>query len=84
MLIDILRGNVGLLYFAQAQDAQVAHWTCQCTKFVQGSLPTRNICERFAKDCTYFSNAQYLRKIVLISPMCNISARLYLTSNLKC
>ena len=46
----------------------------------------RNICARFAQDCTSFSNAQYaqdctsfpdvqyMRKIVLISPMHNICA----------
>ena len=33
-----------------------------------------NICTRFAQDCSYFSNAQYMHKIC---------ARLYLTSNLK-
>ena len=38
--------------------------------------PMRNICARFAQDCTSFPNAQYdLRKIVLISPMSNICAR---------
>ena len=31
--------------------------------------PMRNICTRFAQDCTYFSNAQY---------MCKVCARLYL------
>ena len=31
--------------------------------------PMHNICERFVQDCTYFSNAQYMRKIC---------ARLYL------
>ena len=25
----------------------------------------RNICARFAQDCTYFSNAQYIRKIAV-------------------
>ena len=34
----------------------------------------RNIWARFAQDCTSFSNAQYMRKIVLISQC----ARLYL------
>ena len=43
----------------------------------------RNICARFVQDCTSFSNVQYMllrkivllsstRKIVLLSPMCNI------------
>ena len=32
--------------------------------------PMRNICARFAQDCTYFPNAQY---------MCKICARLYLS-----
>ena len=29
-----------------------------------------NIGARFVQDCTYFPNAQYMRKIVLISTMC--------------
>ena len=33
--------------------------------------PMRNIWARFAQDCTYFSNAQDLRKIVLL-PRCAI------------
>ena len=33
-------------------------------------------CARFAQDCTYFSNAQHMRKIVLISSMHNICTRL--------
>ena len=53
-----------------------------CARFAQDSLPMRNICARFAQDCTYFSNAQDLRKIVLIFSnvqyMCKIYARLYL------
>ena len=74
---------MGLLYFAQ--DAQVAHWMCQCAIYAQDSVPMRNICAKFAQDCTYclFPQcaiyAQDLGKIVLlISPMCNICARLYL------
>ena len=67
----------GLLYFAQdAQDAQL-RIRCLSAQYM------RNICARFAQDCTYFRNAQYMCKFVLISPMCNICARLYLTSNLK-
>ena len=34
-----------------------------------------NICARFAKDCTSFPNAQYMHKIVLLSPMHNICTR---------
>ena len=37
------------------------------------------ICTRFspnAQDCTSFPDAQYMRKIVAISPMRNICARL--------
>ena len=41
----------------------------------------RNICARFAQDCTYFSNAQYMHKICprlyLFSPMHKICGRLY-------
>ena len=33
-----------------------------------------NICTRFAQDCTSFSNTQYMRTIVLLSPMGNICA----------
>ena len=83
------RKLLGLLYFAQ--DAQVAHWMCQCATvaqicarlylFPQCAIyaqdlpkivlisPMRNICTRFAQDCTYFPNAQCMRKIC---------ARLYL------
>ena len=32
-------------------------------------------CTRFAQDCSFFSNAQDLRKIVLLSPMRNICTR---------
>ena len=79
--------SIGLLYFAQ--DAQVAHWMCQCIDvhwmcalYAQNLReivlisPMRNICARFAQDCTSFPNAQDLhpiyvqdlRKIVLIFP----------------
>ena len=60
-------------------------------RVVQDSLPMRKICATFVQDCTYFTNAQYMRKlyfflqcaiyvqdlhkIVLISPMCNICER---------
>ena len=40
--------------------------------------PMRNICARFAQDCTYSpmrNICQDLRKTVLISPMCNICTR---------
>ena len=47
--------------------------------------PMRNNCTRFAQDCTYFPNVQYMYKICTrfaqdctISPMRNICARLYL------
>ena len=32
-------------------------------------------CTIYAQGCTYFLNAQYMRKIVLISPMRNICTR---------
>ena len=47
----------------------------QCAIYVQDLRkivlisPMRNICARFAQDCTYFSNAKYMHKIC---------ARLYL------
>ena len=47
----------------------------QCTIYAQDLCktvvisPMRNICARFAQDCTYFSNVQYI---------CKICARLYL------
>ena len=77
---------MGLLYFPQ--DAQVAHWMCQCT--IYAHICTRfspNVqymhkictrlylfaqCARFVPDCTYFSNVQY---------MCKICARLYSTGH---
>ena len=31
--------------------------------------PMRNICARFVQDCTFFSNGQYMCKIVLLSTM---------------
>ena len=34
-----------------------------CVIFEQDSLSMRNKCARFAQDCTYFLNAQYMRKI---------------------
>ena len=79
----------GLLYFAR--DAQVGHWMCQCAIYVQDLhkivviSPMRNICARFAQDCAYFLNAQYMRKIctkLCLFPQCAIyaqdCARLYL------
>ena len=53
--------------------SQCAIYAQDCTYF-----PKRNRCATFAQDCTYFLNAQYMRKIVLISSMRNICARLYL------
>ena len=70
-------------------------WKCQCAIFAQDSHLLHNICARlylfpqcaiYVQDCTYFPNAQYMRKIVLnfpmrmrkivlISPMHNICAR---------
>ena len=53
----------------------------QCAIYVQNLhkivllFQMRNIWARFAQDCTYFSNVQYMHKIC---------TRLYLTSNLKC
>ena len=40
----------------------------QCAIYVQDFTcsPMCNICVRFVEDCTYFSNVQYMRKIVLI------------------
>ena len=60
-----------------------------CVRFVQDSLPSpmRNIfprlycflqCAIYAQDCTYFPNAQYLRKVVLLSAKRNVCARLYI------
>ena len=46
-----------------------------CARFAQDSLPMRNICARFAQDCSYFSNAQYMRKIcarLYFFPQCAI------------
>ena len=40
--------------------------------------PMRNICTRFTQDCTYFSNAQYMRKIwarLYLFPQCAIYAQ---------
>ena len=78
-LFRFFLSSSGLLYFAQdAQDAQVAHWMCQCAIYAQDLRtilshcaiyaqdctysPMRNICARFAQDCTSF-------------PMRNIRAR---------
>ena len=67
----------------------------QCAIYVQDLhnivrlSPMRNICARFvqdytsfsnAQDCTYFPNAQYMRKIVLISSMSNICTKFMCTS----
>ena len=54
---------------------QYMHLFLQCTIYVQDLRkivlisPMRNICARFAQDCTFFPNAQY---------MCKICTRLYL------
>ena len=49
-----------------------------CTRFAQDctSFPNAHICARFAQDCTSFHNVQYMWKIVLLSPICNICTRL--------
>ena len=56
----------GLLYFVQ--DAQVAHWMCQCAIYAQDLGKILSQCAIYAQD---------LHKIVLLSPMRNICARLY-------
>ena len=65
------------MYFAQ--DAQIAHWICQCAIYAQDVRKIVLIlqCSRFVQDCTCFPNAQDLRKIVLLSRTRNICARLY-------
>ena len=73
--IDYVQSS-GLLYFAQ--DAQDAHWMCQCAIYAQDLRKILSQCAIYAQDCTYFPNAQYMRKIVLlvlISPMRNICTR---------
>ena len=67
----ILEYKLGLIVFC-ARCATCA-LECQCAVYAQDctSSPMRNICARFAQDCTYFP-------IVLISPMHNVFARLYL------
>ena len=53
---------------------------CQCAIYAQDLRKIvllsamRNICARFAQHCSYFSNVQYMRKIVLI-PQCAIYAQ---------
>ena len=47
--------------------AQVRTFLCQCAIYVQDLRKILslmfNICPRFAQDCTYFPNAQYMHKI---------------------
>ena len=68
--------RLGLLYFAQ--DAQVAHWMCQCAIYAQHLHKILSQCARFAQDCTYFPSAQYMRKIctrLYFFPQCAIYAQ---------
>ena len=67
--------SCGLLYFAH--DAQVTHCLCQCTIYAQDLCKILSQCAIYAQDCTYYPNAQDLRKIVLIFPIRNICTRLY-------
>ena len=65
--------KTGLLYFAQDARTSNAQDFCkvlsQCAIYVQDLRKIvvissmHNICARFAQDCTYFLNAQYMRKI---------------------
>ena len=50
-----------------------------CARFAQDVVisPMCNICARFAQDCSYFFNAQYMRKIcarLYLFPQCAIYA----------
>ena len=76
------RANFVTLYFLTSKRLIVfctrcasCAWDCQCAIYAQDSLTMRNICARFGQDCTYLSNAQYMRKIVLLSSTPNIRTR---------
>ena len=67
----ILPEIIGLLYFAQ--DAQVAHWVCQC---IIDNFPDAQYMRKIIPLSPMAIYGQDLHKIVLLSPMRNICARL--------